>query len=275
MRPDSPGAERADKPDAISAGHLDTGAGQRRVALVTGAGRRVGIATAIALRLAETGWDVAFTHFAHYDARMAWGADEGAAEELAERLQAAGARACAIEADLQDIESPERVLDEARAALGPVTALVLSHSECVESTILDTDVASFDLHFAVNARAAWLLIREFARQFASPPGTGRIVALTSDHTAGNLPYGASKGALDRIVIAAASELSHLGISANCVNPGPTDNGWMSQQQQAELTALTPLGRLGQPRDAANLIAFLCSAEGGWINGQLLHSDGGL
>lgn len=49
---------------------------------------------------------------------------------------------------------------------------------------------------------------------------------------------------------------------------------MSQQQKAELTARTPLGRLGQPRDAANLIAFLCSAEGGWINGQLLHSDGG-
>ena len=242
---------------------------------MTGAGRRVGIATAIALRLAETGWDVAFTHFAPYDARMAWGIDNGAAEELAGRLQAAGAGARAIEADLQDTGTPARVLDQARAALGPVTALVLSHSESVESTILTTDVASFDRHFAVNARAAWLLIREFARQFASPHGTGRIIALTSDHTAGNLPYGASKGALDRIVIAAATELSHLGISANCVNPGPTDNGWMSQQQQAELTALTPLGRLGQPRDAANLIAFLCSAEGGWINGQLLHSDGGL
>jgi 3-oxoacyl-[acyl-carrier protein] reductase len=151
---------------------------------------------------------------------------------------------------------------------------VLAHSESVESTILGTEVESFDRHFAVNTRAAWLLIREFARQFAGPHGTGRIIALTSDHTAGNLPYGASKGALDRIVIAAATELSHLGISANCINPGPTDNGWMSQQQKAELTARTPLGRLGQPGDAANLIAFLCSAEGGWINGQLLHSDGG-
>ncbi len=241
---------------------------------MTGAGRRAGIATAVALRLAESGWDVAFTHFAPYDARMAWGADEGAAEELSARLRAAGAHECAIEADLQDAGTPGRVLGQSRAALGPATALVLAHSECVESTILSTEVESFDRHFAVNTRAAWLLIREFARQFAGPHGTGRIIALTSDHTAGNLPYGASKAALDRIVIAAASELSRLGVTANCINPGPTDNGWMSQRQKIELTAQTPLGRLGQPRDAANLVTFLCSAEGGWINGQLLHSDGG-
>ena len=58
---------------------------------------------------------------------------------------------------------------------------------------------------AVNARASWLLIRQFAERYQGPFGRGRIVALTSDHTAGNLPYGASKGALDRIVIAAARE----------------------------------------------------------------------
>jgi len=247
----------------------------RPVALVTGAGRRAGIATATALRLAETGWDVAFTHFVSYDARMAWGADAGATEELADRLQAAGARVCSIEADFQDVETPARVFDQVHTALGSVTGLVLGHCESVDSTILNTDLESFDRHFAVNTRAGWLLIREYARRFSTAFGTGRIVALTSDATAGNLPYGASKGALDRIVIAAARELSRLGISANCVNPGPTDNGWMSQQLKTELTARTPLGRLGQPRDAANLIVFLCSAEGGWVNGQLLHSDGGL
>jgi 3-oxoacyl-[acyl-carrier protein] reductase len=248
---------------------------QRPVALVTGAGRRAGIATATALRLAQTGWDVAFTHFAAYDVRQAWGADAGATEELTASLRQAGARSCAIEADFSDTGAPVRVFDQVQDALGAVTALVLGHAESVDSTILDTDPESFDQHFAVNTRAGWLLIREFARRFSSPPGTGRIVALTSDHTAGNLPYGASKGALDRIVIAASHELGHLRISANCVNPGPTDNGWMTEQQKAELLAATPLGRLGQPRDAANLIAFLCSAEGGWVNGQLLHSNGGL
>jgi 3-oxoacyl-[acyl-carrier protein] reductase len=254
---------------------MATGAGRRPVALVTGAGRRLGIATATAQRLAETGWDVAFTHFEPYDARMPWGADTGAAEELADRLTSVGARACPIEADFEDTDAPRQVFDHVIRELGPVGALVLGHCESVDSGIMDTTVESFDRHFAVNTRAAWLLIREYASHFAGAPGSGRIVALTSDGTVGNIPYGASKGALDRIVIAAAKELSGLGVTANCVDPGPTDNGWMTEQQKAELITSIPLARLGKPRDAANLIAFLCSQDGGWINGQLLLSDGGL
>jgi 3-oxoacyl-[acyl-carrier protein] reductase len=128
---------------------------------------------------------------------------------------------------------------------------------------------------AVNARATWLLVREFAERFRGPHGSGRIVGLTSDHTAGNLPYGASKGALDRIVLAAARELADLGVSANVVNPGPTDTGWMTPELRDALVARTPLGRIGRPDDAAALVAFLCSPAGGWVDGQLLHSDGGL
>jgi 3-oxoacyl-[acyl-carrier protein] reductase len=254
---------------------MTTGAGIRPVALVTGAGRRLGIATATAQRLAETGWDVAVTHFEPYDARMPWGADTGAADELADQLSGAGARVCPIEADFEDVKAPRQVFEQVLVELGPVGALVLGHCESVDSGIMDTTVESFDRHFAVNARAGWLLIREYASQFSGDPGSGRIVALTSDATLRNVPYGASKGALDRIVLAAAKELSGLGITANCVNPGPTDNGWMTEQQKAELTIGTPLGRLGEPRDAANLISFLCSPDGGWINGQLIHSDGGL
>ena len=134
--------------------------GGRPVALVTDAGRRAGIATASALRLAETGWEVAFTHFPTYEARMAWGADNGAADELVDRLRACGARTCAIEADFQEAEVPARVFDQAHAALGPVTGLVLGHCESVASSILDTSLESFDRHFAVNTRAAWLLIRQ-------------------------------------------------------------------------------------------------------------------
>ena len=245
------------------------------MALVTGAGRRRGIATAVALRLAGNGWDIAFTHLGAYDARMPWGADAGAAEELTDGMRATGARVLPVEVDLADLAAPGQVFSQVRGQLGPVGALVLGHCESVATGIMDTSLESFDRHFAVNARAGWLLIREYARQFSGPHGSGRIIALTSDHTAGNLPYGASKGALDRIVIAAARELSGLGITANCVNPGPTDNGWMSEPLKAELTSATPLGRLGQPRDAANLVAFLCSPDGGWINGQLIHSNGGL
>lgn len=139
---------------------------------------------------------------------------------------------------------------------------------------MDTTLESFDRHFAVNARAGWLLIRQFAEQIDGLAGTGRIIALTSDHTTGNLPYGASKGALDQIVIAAALELKHLGLTANVVNPGPTQTGWIDDEDAAWMRKRTPAGRLGTPMDAANLIGFLCSPEGGWINGQLLHSDGG-
>ncbi|NEE25125.1 SDR family oxidoreductase, partial [Streptomyces sp. SID7982] len=103
---------------------------------------------------------------------------------------------------------------------------------------------------------------------------GRIVALTSDHTVGNLPYGASKGALDRITLAAAHELAHLGVTANVVNPGPVDTGWMSDDLREALVRGAPLGRLGTPRDTAHLVDFLCSSEGQWINGQLLKSNGG-
>ncbi|QES10511.1 SDR family oxidoreductase [Streptomyces venezuelae] len=253
-----------------------SGSPVRPLALVTGVGRTVGIGAGIAHRLAESGWDIAFTYWTPYDRRMAWGEERGAAELIAEGLAGRGAQCTAVEADLADAGAPARVFDTVGERFGrPVTALVLCHCESVDSGLLDTTVESFDRHVAVNARASWLLIREYGRRFAGAPGTGRIVALTSDHTVGNLPYGASKGALDRITLAAARELAHLGITANVVNPGPVDTGWMTEPLREELVRQTPLGRLGTPRDTAHLVDFLCSPEGQWINGQLLMSNGGL
>jgi 3-oxoacyl-[acyl-carrier protein] reductase len=250
------------------------GRAARPLALVTGVGRTAGIGAGIVRRLAESGWDIAFTHWDSYDERMPWGSEPGATEAIMEELAGHGAAATAIEADLADVDAPARIFDESERLLGPVTALVMCHCESVDSGLLDTTVASFDRHFAVNARATWLLIREYARRFAVPRGTGRIIGLTSDHTVGNLPYGASKGALDRIVLAAARELAHLRISANVINPGPVDTGWMSQEVRSDCLRATPLGRLGTPRDTAHLVDFLCSPQGEWVNGQLLMSNGG-
>ena len=142
---------------------------------------------------------------------------------------------------------------------GTLHGMVLSHAESVDSGILDTTLESFERHFAVNTRASWQLIGAFARQAADDGGA--IVALTSDHTAFNLPYGASKGALDRIVIAAARELGPLGITANVLNPGPVDTGWMNQEIREELTRRQPGGRLGTPADVAGTVAFLLSPAG--------------
>jgi 3-oxoacyl-[acyl-carrier protein] reductase len=247
---------------------------RRPVALVTGVGRRAGIGAAIAEKLAAAGWDIGFSFWQPYDDRMTWGRDDAAADEITRALELSGVQACPVEADLAETDTAAEVFARIGEKLGDVQALVLAHAESVDSGLLDTSIESFDRHFAVNARASWLLIREFAQQFRSPFGTGRLIALTSDHTAGNLPYGASKGALDRITIAAAQELAHLGITANAINPGPTDTGWIGPDLAEEILARTPLGRLGQPADCANLVAFLCSAEGGWINGQLLCSNGG-
>ncbi|MFF7645654.1 SDR family oxidoreductase [Streptomyces canus] len=247
----------------------------RPLALITGVGRTAGIGAGIARRLAASGWDIAFTYWKPYDARMAWGAEPGATGTIEAGLAELGAATAAIEADLADPEAPARVFDEAERRLGPVTALVLSHCESVDSGLLDTTVESFDRHFAVNTRATWLLIREYGRRFSVERGTGRIISLTSDHTVGNLPYGASKGAMDRVTLAAAHELAHLGVTANAVNPGPVDTGWMTEEVRAHCLAATPLGRLGTPQDTAHLVDFLCSREGQWVNGQLLKSNGGL
>ena len=248
---------------------------RRPVALVTGASRRAGIPAAACQALAADGWDVALTYWRRYDERMPWGSDEDDVATIVAGLDSAGARTTAVEADLSDVDAIPRVFDQVEQELGGVTALVLGHCESVDSDLRGTSIESFDLHMAVNARAPWLLIREFAGRYAGDFGRGRILALTSDATVGNLPYGASKGALDRIVIAAARELADLGVTANVVNPGPTDTGWMDDALAARIASITPLQRVGTTQDAAALVRFLCSPDGGWINGQLLISDGGL
>ncbi|MEI7457746.1 MAG: SDR family oxidoreductase [Nitrosomonadales bacterium] len=247
----------------------------RPVALITGTSRAKGIGAAIALALAESGWDVAITYWRPYDEKMPWGNNASEAEELLHKIHAYSPKAIGIEANLADATSPRAIFDKAEAALGCVTAIIMSHCQSVDSNITDTSIESFDLHMAINARATWLLIREFGSRYKCEHGRGRIISITSDATVGNLPYGASKGAMDRIVIAATQEFKQLGITANVINPGATDTGWMSGEQKKYFSTCTPLGRVGRPQDCANLVRFLCSIEGGWVNGQLLHSNGGV
>lgn len=245
-----------------------------KVALVTGVSRKIGIGASIARTMAAAGWDVGMTYWLDYDAGMPWGSDPRDSADIGHDLRGHGRRTISLEADLSDPKAAARVFDHVESGLGPISALILCHCHSVDSDIEDTTIDSFDRHFAVNARATWLLIREFGRRFKGIFGSGRIVSLTSDHTAGNLPYGASKGAMDRIVLAASEEFRELGVTANVINPGATDTGWMSPAELSSLAASSPLRRVGLPQDCASLVRFLCSDEGGWINGQLLHSNGG-
>ena len=214
------------------------------LALVTGSARDNSIAAGVVPRLRADGWHVVTSDLENADYLF----------------------------DLSTPAGPAALIEAVTRDEGPISALVLSHAHDVESGILDTTAESFDHHIAVNARASLLLIAAFARQI--PEAGGAVVALTSDATTGNLPYGASKGALDRIVISAARELGPIRISANVLNPGPIDTGWMDESTRQDLTPRHPSGRLGQPADIASVVAFLVSSGGRWISGQLLNADGG-
>lgn len=247
-----------------------------KVAVITGVGRRRSIGAALATGLAMDGWNLVINHWKPYDDRLGLEASPDDADAIAAECRERGAGVVLVPGDLSDPGFPAELIAAGRS-LGQVSGLVMSHCESVDSSILTTSVESWDRHFAVNARATWLLIKALAEQLpAVPPGEvgGRIVALTSDHTVNNLPYGASKGALDRIVTAAAVELSGLGVRANVINPGPIDTGWMDESVRSWTTAATPAGRLGTPADTAALVRFLFSDAGLWINGQVLHSNGG-
>jgi 3-oxoacyl-[acyl-carrier protein] reductase len=235
-------------------------------------GRRRGIGAALALGLAEDGWDLALSYWHPYDDRLGLGRSGDDLDRIVEEVRGLGREVVLLPADLEQPDVAAGLVARAAQEIGPLSGLVLSHCESVNSSILDTTVESFDRHYAVNVRASWLLLAAFARQV--PEGGGRVVALTSDATAGNLPYGATKGALDRLVLAAAHELGHLGIVANVVNPGPVDTGWMDDDIRAAVVAGTAAGRLGTPEDVANLVRFLFSERGGWVDGQLLMSNGG-
>lgn len=194
------------------------------IAIVTGVGRRQGIAAAVVTGLAEDGWDVAGVYLTAYDSRMPWGSDPGCQDQLRRRLDGIGRRYLPVAQDIADTGTAARIVDAVEGELGAPSALVLCHTESVASGLLDTAIESFDRHYQVNVRGTWLLIKEFGARFRGREGGGRIVTLTSDHTVGNVPYGVTKAAADRVTGAAAHELAPLGITANAVNPGPIDTG---------------------------------------------------
>ena len=242
------------------------------LALLTGVGRSVGIAAGIARQLATDGWDLVLNYWAPYDERMPWGALPTEIEGLAAELSGLGAEVMRLPENLESSTAASNIFHLISEGGKIASALVLAHCESVDSNILETTVESFDRHYAVNVRSSWQLIREFALQV--PPSGGRVIALTSNAVIDNIPYGATKAALDRIVLASARELADRRIIANIINPGPIDTGWMDEEVRQACLARQPTGRLGTPADIGNYVSFLLSERGGWINGQLLKCDGG-
>jgi len=256
---------------------VTTGDLRGRVALVTGVGRRRGIGSAVCRALAARGADVVLSYWKASDREMPWASDEDEPEVLLGELRATGVRAEGVEVDLSLPDSARLLLDAAEERLGRPTILVNTAAYSTRDGFEMLDAEALDAHYAVNVRAMALLSVDFARRYPGGPG-GRIVNFSSGQSLGPMPgelaYVATKGAIEAFTLTLAAEVGHKGITVNAINPGPTDTGWMTEELRQQIAPKFSLGRIGQPEDAARLVAFLAGDEAAWITGQVIHSEGG-
>lgn len=251
---------------------------QGKIAIVTGASRSGGIGSAICLALAEAGADVFFTHYRAFDQLEGNGEEPEWPDILCEKMKQLGVRSNHMEADLSDPEMPIAMLEQIEKTLGTPSILINNATYELRADFRSLNNAILDKHYKVNNSGTIFLSLEFAKRFEQVyPGQkdGRIIYLVSggpDPT--NLAYIATKGMLIAITEPLAVALAPIGITVNSLNPGPTDSGWMDEELKKKFIHMFPMGRVGTPQDAANVLTFLASDESGWMTGQHLKSDGG-
>lgn len=242
--------------------------GRGKVALVTGASRGIGAATA--RRLARDGYAVAVNYVANADL----------AAGVVRDIEAAGGRALAVQADVSEPAAARRLFDRTERAFGGVDAVVSNAGVMRLAPFRDMADADFERMMAVNVRGSFNVLREAARRVRDG---GRIITLSSSivqfrsPTYG--PYAASKAAQDMYAGVLAKELGARGIAVNAVAPGVVDtplftDGKTGPQIQG-FVERTPMGRLGRPEDIANAIAALCSGDGAWVSGQTVYVNGAI
>ncbi|MGA3599820.1 SDR family oxidoreductase [Lysinibacillus agricola] len=250
-----------------------------KIAIVTGASRVNGIGTAICRELAKEGADIFFTHWSKYDRQMEYFIDHDSdwPQRLMAEIRSLGVKCESMELDLSQSDAPKKLLYEVHEKIGTPSILVnnATHSVDVDFRSINADI--LDAHYKVNVRGTCLLTVEFARQIEGKH-SGRIINMVSGQDKspepGNLAYVSTKGAVSTFTKSVALELAPLNITVNAVDPGPTNSGWMSSELKKVLLPKFPMGRFGEPSDAAKLIVFLASNESEWITGQIIHSDGG-
>jgi len=234
-----------------------------KVALVTGASRGIGAATAI--RLAQAGADVA----------VGCGRHREAAEEVAGQITGLGRRAVVISGDMADPDVPRRVVAETAERLGPADVLVANAGTGIRMDLDDVDVAAWDHDMAVNLRAPFLLAQRILPRMRER-GFGRslFVSSVAGFTGGIVGphYGSSKAGLHGLIHFLAGQFAADGITVNGLAPALIADTAMLPGDPAELAKRVPLGRLGRPAEVADLA--LATLRNAYLTNQVLSIDGG-
>lgn len=256
---------------AVDAGTPDDTSHARsngKVALVTGASRGIGAATA--RRLARDGFAVTVNYDRSADA----------ASVVVREIESVGRRAIAVRADVSDPKAVVSLFDANERAFGGVDVVVSNAGVMRLAPIRDMSDADFDLMVDVNQKGGFYVLREAARRVRDH---GRIITLSSSITQLRTPtygpYAATKAAQEQYANILAKELAGRMISVNALAPGvvntPLFTDGKTPQQIVGFSERTPHKRLGEPADIANVIAALCSADGTWVNGQTVFANGGI
>ena len=248
-----------------------------RVALVTGAGRRVGIGAAVAARLRAGGARVMLHSWSRHDADQPWGADPEGPDAVLRELGGPGTDLDHVQLDLADPDSPAELAERTIERFGALDLLVVNHARSSEQDLAALSAAELDLSWAVNARAPLLLVQAFAAHHDGRPG-GRVVLFTSgqhrEPMGGELAYAVSKGAIHQMTLSLADALADRGITVNCLNPGPVDTGYADPPAQGQVAGAFPSGRWTTPAEIAEVVAWLCGPASQPITGQVLNAESG-
>lgn len=243
-----------------------------RYALVTGGSR--GIGAAIVKRLAAEGFCVTFSYVS----------DEKAAIQVETDVRAAGGIANRIRADLTDLDSVEQLADTIPNPALPHLDVVVNNAAIPTpvAMIEDTALETWSDNLMVAATAPFLIIKRAIPHLR--PGAAIInistINVGTQPVAGVAAYAAGKGALEQLSAIAAVELGPRDITVNTVRPGATDTDMQRAANpdpavRAQIAEATPMRRLGQPNDIADVVAFLAGPQGRWVTGQTISVSGGL